>query len=203
MSEFDKETFDKEWEAFEELCRNCSNCSLRANATNTVIYRGGRRAPLMIVGEAPGANEDLEGRPFVGRSGQLLQSLLATYGFKDEDYHICNICKCRPPENRRPEPAEILACKKLLARQFKLVRPRVILLCGSTAYEGFFGEKVRMADVRGRFIEKNGYFIMTTYHPAYALRDPKQKIPIYEDMGRVRGKLEELGLISKLPDINA
>ena len=196
------EEFDYRWEQFEKSCRECNNCVLRENAANTVIYRGGRRAPLMIVGEAPGANEDMEGRPFVGRSGQLLQSLLASYGFGDEDYHICNICKCRPPQNRRPEPSEINSCKRLLAEQFKLVRPRVILLCGSTAYEGFFGSKVRMSDVRGRFIESNGYFIMTTYHPAYALRDPKQKIPIYEDVGKVREKLEVLGLLSPLPPVN-
>ena len=187
--------FNEKWNEFEALCRSCSACPLRQNATNTVIYRGGRHAPLMIVGEAPGANEDMEGRPFVGRSGQLLQSLLSSYGFSDEDYHICNICKCRPPQNRRPEPTEINACKKLLAAQFRLVRPKVILLCGSTAYEGFFGQKVKMGDVRGRFIESNGYYIMTTYHPAYALRDPKQKIPIYEDMGKVRAKLEELGVL--------
>ena len=148
------------------------------------------------------ANEDIEGRPFVGRSGQLLQSLLASYGFSDEDYHICNICKCRPPQNRRPEPSEISACKRLLAMQFRLVRPKVILLCGSTAYEGFFGQKVKMGDVRGRFIENNGYYIMTTYHPAYALRDPKQKIPIYEDMGKVRAKLEELGIFKPLEPLN-
>ena len=197
-----KEEFNKEWEKFELECRSCSRCALRDNATNTVIYRGGRNAPLMIVGEAPGANEDQEGKPFVGRSGQLLQSLLASYGFSDEDYHICNICKCRPPQNRRPEPSEIMACKRLLAMQFKLVRPKVILLCGSTAYEGFFGQKVKMGDVRGKFIESNGYYIMTTFHPAYALRDPKQKIPIYEDMGKVRQKLEQLGCLAPLENIN-
>ncbi|MBQ7273981.1 MAG: uracil-DNA glycosylase [Clostridiales bacterium] len=194
--------FNEKWNEFEALCRSCSACPLRQNATNTVIYRGGRHAPLMIVGEAPGANEDMEGRPFVGRSGQLLQSLLSSYGFSDEDYHICNICKCRPPQNRRPEPTEINACKKLLAAQFRLVRPKVILLCGSTACEGFFGQKVKMGDVRGRFIESNGYYIMTTYHPAYALRDPKQKIPIYEDMGKVRAKLEELGVLPPLEPVN-
>ena len=198
----DSEQFNAKWNEFEALCKSCSACPLRQNATNTVIYRGGRHAPLMIVGEAPGANEDMEGRPFVGRSGQLLQSLLSSYGFGDEDYHICNICKCRPPQNRRPEPAEINACKKLLATQFRLVRPKVILLCGSTAYEGFFGQKVKMGDVRGRFIESNGYYIMTTYHPAYALRDPKQKIPIYEDMGKVRVKLEELGVLPPLEPVN-
>ena len=190
------------WEEFEHKCRVCHNCDLRGGAHNVVIYRGGRNAPLMIVGEAPGEQEDIKGLPFVGRSGQLLQNLLASYGFTDEDYHICNIAKCRPPENRRPTPAEIKACKPLLAMQFTLVRPKVILLCGSTAYEGFFGTKPSMKDVRGHMIEKNGYYIMTTYHPAYALRNPKNKLPIYEDMGAVRNKLTEIGAMPPLEPID-
>ncbi|MBR2523332.1 MAG: uracil-DNA glycosylase [Clostridiales bacterium] len=197
------EDFNSRWEEFENMCLNCTGCSLRETVTNTVIYRGSRRAPLMIVGEAPGAEEDKEGKPFVGRSGKLLQNLIESYGFKPSDYHICNICKCRPPENRRPTPEEIKACKKNLAVQFGLVRPKVILLCGSTAYEGFFGEKPVMRDVRGQFIEKNGYFIMTTYHPAFALRNPANKLPIFEDMGKVRDKLTELGLMEPWKGINA
>ena len=193
--------FDKKWEAFEAKCRSCNNCGLRSGCTNVVIYRGSRRAPLMIIGEAPGENEDIQGLPFVGRSGQLLQNLLGSYGFTNNDYHICNIAKCRPPQNRRPTPDEIHACKPLLAEQFMLVRPKVILLCGSTAYEGFFGAKPVMHDVRGRFIEKNGYFIMTTYHPAYALRNPANKMPIYEDMGKVRQKLTEIGEMPPLESV--
>lgn len=195
--------FDSKWEEFEKGCRECTGCVLKETVTNVVIYRGSRKAPLMIIGEAPGAEEDRIGRPFVGRSGKLLQSLLEAYGFSDSDYHICNICKCRPPENRRPVPSEIAACKKHLAAQFRLVQPKVILLCGSTAYEGFFGEKPVMKDVRGRFVEKNGYFIMTTYHPAFALRNPANKIPIFEDMGKVRDKLAELDLMKPFEGINA
>ena len=169
------EDFDAKWSVFENRCRTCSKCGLREGAQHVVIYRGGRTAPLMIVGEAPGEQEDIKGIPFCGRSGQLLQNLLASYGFGDEDYHICNIAKCRPPQNRRPTAEEIKACKPLLAEQF-------------------------MHDVRGRFIEKNGYYIMTTYHPAYALRNPKNKMPIYEDMGKVRAKLEEIGALPPLAD---
>lgn len=186
------------WEEFESKCASCQNCDLCSGRTNIVIYRGARTAPLMIIGEAPGESEDLQGKPFVGRSGQLLQNLLATYGFTDNDYHICNICKCRPPANRRPTPDEIKACKVLLADQFRLVKPKVILLCGSTAYEGFFGAKPVMKEVRGVFIERKGYHIMTTYHPAYALRNPANKVPIYDDMGKVRDKLTELGLMPPL-----
>lgn len=190
--------FDKKWEAFEKDCMDCNACGLCDGITHKVIYRGSRKAPLMVVGEAPGANEDEKGLPFVGRSGQLLQHLLMSLGFEEEDYHICNICKCRPPENRRPLPEEIAACKKLLAKQFALVNPKVILLCGSTAYEGFFNVKPVMKNVRGQFIEKNGYLIMTTYHPAFALRDPKNKIPMYEDISLVRSKLAEMGLMEPL-----
>lgn len=190
--------FNSNWEEFESECRSCKDCGLCETVTNVVIYRGARQAPLMVIGEAPGANEDVQGKPFVGRSGQLLQNLLESYGFNDSNYHICNICKCRPPENRRPTPTEIAACKKHLAKQFRLVKPKVVVLCGSTAYEAFYGKKPTMKNVRGNFEEKNGYYIMTTFHPAYALRDPKNKIPMYDDLGKVRAKLEELGLVEKL-----
>ncbi|MBO4242661.1 MAG: uracil-DNA glycosylase [Clostridiales bacterium] len=190
-----EDTFNKRWEEFEKRCRSCNSCGLRKDAKNVVIYRGSRRAPLMIIGEGPGKEEDEKGLPFVGQSGKLLQTLLGIYGFKPKDYHICNIVKCHPPENRRPEAYEIKACKKHLAEQFELVKPRVVLLCGSTAYEAFFGVKPVMHDVRGFFIERNGFYIMTTFHPAYALRNEKGKIPLYEDMGKVRKKLEELGAV--------
>lgn len=195
--------FDAKWKEFEDKCLSCKGCGLKDTVTNVVIYRGSRQAPLMIVGEAPGAEEDAMGKPFVGRSGRLLQNLIDSYGFSEEDYHICNICKCRPPENRRPTPSEIAACKKNLAVQFRLVQPKVVLLCGSTAYEGFFGEKPVMKEVRGKFIEKNGFYIMTTYHPAFALRNPANKVPIFEDMGKVRDKLAELGLMEPFKVINA
>ncbi len=193
---------DNKWELFEAECKNCTNCGLADTRTNVVIYRGSKTAPLMIVGEAPGNNEDLQGLPFVGRSGQLLQFLLGSYGLTDEDYHICNICKCRPPENRRPTAEEVKACKNLLGKQFGLVKPKVVLLCGSTAYEAFFNAKPVMKDVRGKFIERNGYLIMTTFHPAYALRNPKMKAPMLEDLGLVCEKLVSLGLIKPIPKIN-
>ena len=131
--------FETKWNLFEVRCKACHNCGLRDGCTNVVIYRGSRKAPLMIIGEAPGESEDIQGLPFVGRSGQLLQNLLGSYGFTNDDYHICNIAKCRPPQNRRPTPEEIHACKPLLAEQFKLVKPKVIpfavprLMRGSSA----------------------------------------------------------------------
>ena len=129
------EEYKRRWLEFEKKCRECRACPLCQNARTKVIFRGARHAPLMIIGEAPGQVEDEKGLPFVGKSGQLLQNLLSVWGLTERDYHICNIVKCRPPENRRPETAEIAACKKLLATQFRLVEPKVILLCGSVAYE--------------------------------------------------------------------
>ncbi len=190
--------FLERWKAFEEECKACSRCPLRASASKTVIYRGCKKAPLMIIGEGPGNVEDKTGIPFVGPSGYLLQNALTAWGFRDRDFHICNIVKCHPPENRRPEPSEISQCKRLLATQFRLVEPRVILLCGSTAYEAFYGERPVMRDVRGRFDEKKGYYIMTTYHPAALLRNDRLKIPMFEDLGKVRSKLSELGLMEPL-----
>lgn len=190
------------WEDFEAECKGCTACDLASTRTNVVIYRGNRTAPLMIVGEAPGENEDLKGLPFVGRSGQLLQFLLNSYGLTENDYHICNICKCRPPENRRPTKDEVRSCKNLLAKQFSLVKPKIVLLCGATAYEAFFNTKPKMNEVRGQFIEKGGYLVMTTYHPAFALRNPKMRVPMMEDLGVVCNKLVEFGKIKPIEKIN-
>lgn len=189
------EEYIKLWKDFEDKCNNCNSCGLRATANNVVVFRGARHANLMIIGEGPGEQEDIEGKPFVGKSGQLLQTLINAMGFTNKDYHICNIVKCRPPENRKPADDEIKACKKLLAEQFKLVMPKVILLCGATAYEAFFGERKKMGEVRGFWVEKNGYLILTTYHPAYIARYPEHRVKLYEDVLKVKEKMQELGLM--------
>lgn len=193
---------DERWNAFENKVRSCTACGLCQSKSNYVIYRGAISAGLMIVGEAPGVDEDREGKPFVGVSGKLLQNALDALGFTAGDYHICNICKCHPPQNRRPTSEEIRVCKQLFAEQFRIVRPKVILLMGSTAYEAFYGNKPVMHDVRGIFDERNGYYIMTTFHPAYALRNPKGKLPIFEDLIKVRQKLIDLGIKNEVKDIN-
>ena len=191
------------WNDFVKQCESCQACPLGATRTNVVIYRGSVVAPIMFVGEGPGATEDEQGLPFVGQAGRLLQLLLDAQGFSTENYHIANVVKCRPPENRVPTEQEAAACKKLLGTQILICKPKIIVLLGKTAYTLFTGDKnAKMTQIRGAFIEKNGYFIMTTYHPAYALRDPKQKIPIYEDMGKVRAKLEELGIFKPLEPLN-
>ncbi|MDD2579110.1 MAG: uracil-DNA glycosylase [Clostridia bacterium] len=189
------------WQAFSESCRQCQQCSLSTTRKNVVIARGRVPAPLMIIGEGPGADEDAQGIPFVGAAGKLLNLLLFAFDLTDQDYHICNIVKCRPPQNRVPAPDEAAACKPLLAQQFRLVQPRVIVLLGATACQYFLGTKTGITKLRGQWIEKNGYFIMPTFHPAYILRNNNERIRLWQDIGLVRAKLEELGFLQPLDDI--
>ena len=183
------------WQDFLQACQACKKCDLYQSRQNVVVYRGGLEAKLMLVGEGPGANEDKLGKPFVGRSGKLLDSLLRAQEFTEDDYHICNIVKCRPPGNRTPTAEEAIACKNLFGRQFNLVKPKVIVLIGSTAYRYFTNLEEPISKVRGRWIEKQGYFIMPTFHPAYLLRNPSKRLDMWQDFALVREKMTALGLL--------
>ena len=152
----------------------------------------------MFIGEGPGAEEDRQGKPFVGPSGALLDRLLTAHGFTPDDYHICNIVKCRPPGNRKPTPEEIQACRPWLRQQFLFVRPRVICLLGGTAYQSFTGDEQGISSVRGKWIESNGYAIMPTFHPSYILREPGKRDLFWRDMAAVRGRMEELDLLKPM-----
>ncbi len=191
---------DELFRQFVSQCESCSSCELAVERNNVVVWRGNIRAPLMIIGEGPGAEEDMQGRPFVGRSGQVLDQLLTAWDIREENFHICNIVKCRPPENRAPKPEEVEKCRPLLTRQFNLVKPRVILLMGATAYKYFTHDTTGITKVRGKWIEKSGFWIMPAFHPAYILRDPRRKNDLWEDVGAARRKLSELKL---LPDLDA
>lgn len=182
------------WQGFIDSCLACRDCELSQSRQNVVIWRGSIDAPLMIVGEGPGANEDKQGLPFVGRSGELLDTLLRSFELTEDDYHICNIVKCRPPDNRNPREEEARACRRLLTAQIRLVRPRVFLLMGATAYRYFTSGTEGISKVRGKWIKSNDYFIMPTYHPAYILRDNRRKPELWQDIYAVRQKLTELGL---------
>jgi len=186
------------WQQFVEQCQNCRQCSLGQTRKQAVIWRGALTAPLMFIGEGPGAEEDARGEPFVGAAGRLLDLLLTAYGLDESVYHIGNIVKCRPPENRVPTEDEAKACRPLLARQFNLVKPKVIVLLGATAYKYFTGSTEGISKVRGQWIEKNGYLILPTFHPAFILRNNRERIRLWEDIGLVRGKLEELGYLPNL-----
>lgn len=188
------------WNDFVEECRNCQACPLSKTRKNVVIYRGSVVAPIMFVGEGPGANEDEQGLPFVGQAGQLLQLLLDAQGFSMEDFHIANVVKCRPPENRVPTEAEAKTCKVLLGKQILISKPKIIVLLGKTAYTLFTGDKMaKMTEIRGKFFEKNGYYILPTFHPAYILRNNNERIKLWKDIALVREKAEELGLMKPLP----
>ncbi len=189
------------WTEFAEICKTCTDCGLSSTRRNVVIYRGSVRAPLMIVGEGPGEQEDETGIPFVGAAGKLLDLLLDAFGITPEFYHICNIVKCRPPGNRVPTDEESAACRKHFATQFRFVKPSVILLLGSTAFRNFTGSDEGITKVRGKWIEKNGYYIMPTVHPAYILRNNNARTDMWNDLEMVRTKMEELGLIPPLDDV--
>ncbi|NLB27882.1 MAG: uracil-DNA glycosylase [Clostridiaceae bacterium] len=191
-------TLSENWQAFVEKCKNCHACALADSRQHVVIWRGGVRAPLIILGEGPGADEDRQGIPFVGRSGRLLDLLLTSFDLKPEDYHICNIVKCRPPGNRVPTREEAAACRPLLKEQMLFVRPAVYLLMGATAFRYFTGSEEGISKARGIWTVSNTCHIMPTFHPAYVLRDPSKKIYLWKDMASVRQKLEELDLVGPL-----
>jgi DNA polymerase len=156
----------------------CTRCALHATRTQTVFARGNREASLCFVGEAPGADEDAQGLPFVGRAGQLLDRMIQAMGLSPEkDVYICNIVKCRPPENRRPEPEEVDACLPYLHQQLESVRPKVIVAMGNTAVSTLLGTKIGVSKLRGQWkLYRGATLVMPTYHPSYLLRPSPQQV---------------------------
>lgn len=179
-------------------CNQCHRCELGDTRTHAVIGRGNLEALIMIVGEAPGENEDKTGLPFVGRSGQLLEKILASVRLDTEkDVYICNINKCRPPENRTPTAKEMAACKPYIFEQIRLVNPKIILLTGATAVKGLIGDQGSMTSIRGKWIEWEGRFCMPIFHPSYLLRNPSRdrgspKWMMWQDIQTVRAKYDEI-----------
>ena len=156
-------------------CEQCTGCDLALTRERVVISRGAATAPLMLIGEAPGAREDALGQPFVGRSGQLLDRLLLEVGLNPEsDLYICNAVKCRPPQNRRPKRAELTACRPWLDHQIDQLNPRVIVLLGATAVESLLGIKGGMTQLRGQWLSWDGRDVMPIFHPSYLLRNPSK-----------------------------
>ena len=179
-------------------CQVCHRCELGNTRINAVVGRGNEQAPILIVGEGPGQNEDEQGLPFVGRSGQLLEKILAAVKLSvDRDVYICNVVRCRPPENRVPTPVEVTACKPYLLEQIRLVDPKIILLTGATAVRAITGKKDGITKIRGTWIEWEGRWCMPIFHPAYLLRNPdpavgKPKWLMWQDIQAIRAKLDEL-----------
>ena len=170
----------------------CTACGLCRGRTNVVPGEGDLHARLMLVGEGPGEQEDLQGRPFVGPAGQLLDRMLAAIGLTRAQVYIANVVKCRPPKNRVPTPEEAAACLPYLRAQVALVRPRVIALLGATAARAVLGDEVRITRDRGKWVERKGVFLLPTYHPAALLRDERKKRPAWEDFKALRDKLAQL-----------
>lgn len=170
----------------------CVRCPLHEGRTKIVHSEGNLQARLMFVGEAPGADEDAQGRPFVGRAGQLLNKIIEAIGLKREDVLIGNVNRCRPPQNRTPTHEEATTCKPFLLREINVVRPAVVVVLGNTAMKNLLDTKEGISKVRGTFQDYNGIKVMPTFHPAYLLRDPSKKRETWDDMKKVRDYLNTL-----------
>lgn len=171
---------------------HCTRCPLHQGRTQMVFGVGNPDSPLMIVGEGPGEQEDLQGEPFVGRAGQLLTKMLAAINLRREDVYITNIVKCRPPNNRTPFDEEMDACIPILRQQFAVIRPRLLLTLGAAATRAIIDRNAKITKIRGQWFERNGVRMMATYHPAYLLRNPAKKVEAWEDLKAVRAALDAL-----------
>ncbi|MFU0800131.1 MAG: uracil-DNA glycosylase [Xylanivirga thermophila] len=180
------------WNQLEEAVVHCNRCNLARSRTNTVLGEGNRQARLMFIGEGPGRNEDLMGRPFVGAAGKLLDKMLEAIDVRREDVYIANIIKCRPPNNRVPKEDEAKICLPYLRRQVYLIKPKIIVCLGATALHYVIDKDARITAVRGNWVERKGYYMMATYHPAALLRDPAKKYEAWEDFKKIRDKLIDI-----------
>jgi uracil-DNA glycosylase family 4 len=174
---------------------DCQRCKLCSGRTNLVFGVGNPNAKLMFVGEGPGRDEDLQGEPFVGRAGQLLTDIITKgIGLKRDDVYIANVVKCRPPENRNPEPDEVAACEPFLKKQIDLIRPKIIVGLGKFAVQTLLQSKVPITKVRGNWHSYHGIKLMPTFHPAYLLRNPADKKLVWEDIKKVIKELRDENL---------
>lgn len=183
----------KSSETFEQIradIGDCTRCPLYEKRTHIVHTEGNQQARLMFVGEAPGADEDMQARPFVGRAGQLLTKIIEAIGFKRDEVLIGNVNRCRPPGNRPPTEQEASTCKPFLLREIASVQPEVIVVLGNTATRNLLGTKIGITRLRGEFQDYQGVKVMPTFHPAYLLRDPSKKQETWQDLKKVRDYLE-------------
>jgi len=170
---------------------DCSRCKLHTLGRRQIVFGvGNPDADLMFVGEAPGADEDVKGEPFVGRAGQLLTKIIEAIGLKREDVYIANVIKCRPPQNRNPEPDEVETCEPFLFRQIDAIKPKVVVALGSFAARALLRTQDPISRLRGRVYEYRGAKLIPTFHPAYLLRNPSSKKEVWEDMKFVRSLLK-------------
>ncbi|MEK7260717.1 MAG: uracil-DNA glycosylase [Pseudomonadota bacterium] len=171
-----------DWQALQEAVRSCTQCGLHKTRTQTVFGVGDPAASWMFIGEAPGADEDKQGEPFVGRAGQLLNAMLFAMGLKREEVYIANVLKCRPPGNRDPQPEEVAQCEPYLIRQIEHIRPKLIVALGRHAAHSLLKTDVPLARLRGQRLSYHGIPLIVTYHPAYLLRSPGEKRKAWDDL---------------------
>lgn len=182
-----------QWKDLYDDCLSCYKCDIGNKRNNMVFGDGNPKAKLMFIGEAPGADEDSMGVPFVGKAGQLLtKALIALNLNREKDYYICNICKCRPDNNRTPYEEEAKNCLPYLRNQVALVKPRIIVCLGATAMKYILGDQWKITRDRGKWIERKGFYITLTFHPSAILRDDSKKRLFWEDLKSVQRKYNEI-----------
>ncbi|MDO4810507.1 MAG: uracil-DNA glycosylase [Eubacteriales bacterium] len=182
----------REWEELKNECLRCRACSLADTRTQVVFGVGAPDAEVLFIGEAPGANEDLQGEPFVGRAGKLLDDMLAVIGLDRSRIYITNSVKCRPPQNRDPLNTEKDACHGYLVRQLRLMQPKIIVCLGRISAMEIIKPDFKISQEHGQFFERDGIQMMALYHPAALLRDPHKKPDTFEDLKRLQAKIREI-----------
>jgi DNA polymerase len=198
QTQTDKSLFMEDWKKAEKLddlltlIKDCTKCELSKTRNKFVFGVGNLNADAMLIGEAPGADEDAQGEPFVGRAGKLLNDILKAINFRREEVYIGNILKCRPPSNRDPQPLEMETCMPYLYKQIELIKPKVILCLGRIAGAGLLNKKLSLTQMRGNVFEVQGVKTMVTYHPAALLRNPNWKKGCWEDVQKFRKLYDEL-----------
>ena len=180
------------WEELEEVVKQCRKCRLCENRKNVVFGVGNREADIMFIGEGPGADEDAQGEPFVGKAGKLMNMAFDMLGIKREEVYIANIVKCRPPNNRNPQDDEAENCLDYLRNQVILVKPKIIVLLGSVALKSILGKEYGITASRGKWLERKGILYMPTWHPAALLRDENKKIDFIKDLKQVIKRYNEI-----------
>ena len=180
------------WEELEEVVKQCRKCRLCETRKNVVFGVGNREADIMFIGEGPGADEDTQGEPFVGKAGKLMNMAFDMLGIKREEVYIANIVKCRPPNNRNPQDDEAESCLDYLRNQVILVKPKIIVLLGSVALKNILGKEYGITASRGKWLERKGILYMPTWHPAALLRDENKKIDFWKDLKLVKQKADKM-----------
>ncbi len=180
-----------DWVELEKKCNNCTGCDLHKTRTHMVFGKGDIHTNLMFIGEAPGEQEDLSGTPFVGKSGQLFNKILASVNISREEIYITNIVKCRPPKNRNPLETEKNSCLPYLRNQVRLIHPKIIVCLGRVSAQSIINKNFRITKEHGIWVYRKGYYLISTYHPSALLRDPSKKRDAWEDFKKIKAKYSE------------